>query len=145
MWWRRSSKHGAGIRPGVPKKLGAIQPTPSTLTSTDGYSPFLLRAKPSSTRVQDAKPVFTRVCKEFGLPQRIRTDNGVPFATNTLARLSQLSAWWVRLGLLTRVHRTRQTATERPPRASASHPESRNHPTARRQPARTAAEVQPLP
>ena len=32
---------------------------------------------------------------EYGLPQFIRTDNGVPFATNTLARLSRLSAWWV--------------------------------------------------
>jgi hypothetical protein len=34
------------------------------------------------------------------LPKRIRTDNGVRFATNTLARLSKLSAWWVRLGVL---------------------------------------------
>ena len=34
------------------------------------------------------------------MPKRIRTDNGVPFATNTLARLSALSAWWVRLGVL---------------------------------------------
>jgi hypothetical protein len=41
-----------------------------------------------------------RVFKECGLPRRIRTDNGVPFATNPLARLSQLSAWWVRLGIL---------------------------------------------
>jgi transposase InsO family protein len=72
-----------------------------SLTITDGYS----RSRPggealSSTCVQEAKLVFTRVFKEFGLPQRIRTDNGVPFATNPLARLSQLSAWWVRLGIL---------------------------------------------
>ena len=45
------------------------------------------------------QPVFTRLFKEFGWPKRIRTDNGVPFATNTLGRLSQLSAWWVRLGI----------------------------------------------
>jgi hypothetical protein len=32
--------------------------------------------------------VFTRVFKAFGLPRRIRTDNGVPCATNILARLS---------------------------------------------------------
>ena len=31
---------------------------------------------------------------EFGLPNRIRTDNGVPFASNALARLSQLSVWF---------------------------------------------------
>jgi transposase InsO family protein len=71
------------------------------LTVADGYSRFLLGCQAlSSTRVAEAKPVFTRLFKEFGLPKRIRTDNGVPFATNTLARLSQLSAWWVRLGIL---------------------------------------------
>jgi transposase InsO family protein len=68
------------------------------LTVTDGYSRFRLGCQArSSTRVAEAKPVFTRVCKEFGLPTRSRTDNGVPFATNALGRLSQLSAWWVRL------------------------------------------------
>jgi transposase InsO family protein len=54
------------------------------LTITDGYSRFLLRCEAlPSTRVQEAQPVFTRVCKECGLPQRIRTDNSVLFATNT--------------------------------------------------------------
>src|SRR5437879_10421805 len=53
-----------------------------------------------STAVDGAKPIFTRLFHEFGLSMRIRTDNGVPFATTTLARLSQLSAWWVRLGIL---------------------------------------------
>jgi putative transposase len=38
--------------------------------------------------------------KDYGLPKRVRTDNGVPFATNTSARLSTRSAWWVRLGIL---------------------------------------------
>lgn len=72
----------------------------SPLPLTDGYSRFLLSCQAlSSTSVAEAKPVFTRVVKAFGLPQRSRTDNGVPFATNTLARLSQLSAWCVRLGL----------------------------------------------
>lgn len=44
--------------------------------------------------------MFIWLFKEYGLPKRICTDNGVPFATNTLARLSMLSAWWVRLGIL---------------------------------------------
>jgi transposase InsO family protein len=71
------------------------------LTVADGYSRYLLGCQALlSTAVGEAKPVFARLFKEFGLPQRIRTDNGVPFATNTLARLSQLSAWWVRLGIL---------------------------------------------
>lgn len=71
------------------------------LTVTDGYSRYLLGCQGLlTTAVKEAKPVFTRLFKEFGLPTRIRTDNGVPFATNTLARLSRLSAWWVRLGIL---------------------------------------------
>ena len=64
------------------------------LTITDGYSRFLLGCQGlTSTAVAGAKPVFSRLFREFGLPQFIRTDNGVPFATNTLARLSRLSAW----------------------------------------------------
>lgn len=60
------------------------------LTVTDGYSRYLLACQGLlSTKAVEAKPVFTRLFKEFGLPQRIRSDNGVPFATNTLARLMQ--------------------------------------------------------
>jgi putative transposase len=104
------------------------------LTVTDGYSRFLLGCQGLlSTSVTDAKPVFARLFKEYGLPRRIRTDNGVPFATNTLARLSQLSAWWVRLGVLPeliepgkpqqngrheRMHRTLKAEATRPPAGS---------------------------
>lgn len=100
------------------------------LTVTDGYSRFLLQCQGLfSTSVADAKPVFRRLFKEYGLPLRIRTDNGVPFATNTLARLSTLSAWWVRLGVMPeliepgkpqqngrheRMHRTLKAETTRP-------------------------------
>lgn len=104
------------------------------LTVTDARSRYLLglQALPS-TCVAGAKPVFTRLFKEFGLPKRIRTDNGVPFATTTLARLSSLSAWWVRLGILPdliepgrpdqngrheRMHKTLKAETTRPPAGS---------------------------
>jgi putative transposase len=106
------------------------------LTVTDDYSRFLLGCQAlTSTAVREAKPVFTRLFKEYGLPRRIRTDNGVPFATNTLARLSSLSAWWVRLGVLPeliepgkpqqngrheRMHRTLKAETTRPPAGSLS-------------------------
>jgi putative transposase len=71
------------------------------LTIADGYSRFLLGCQAlSSTRVAESQPVFIRLFKEFGLPKRIRTDNGVPFATSTLGRLSRLSVWWIRLGIL---------------------------------------------
>jgi len=97
----------------------------------DGFSRYLLGCQGlSSTAVAEAKPVFTRLFKEYGLPKRIRTDNGVPFATNTLARLSRLSAWWVRLGIVPefiepgkpqqngrheRMHKTLKAETTRPP------------------------------
>jgi putative transposase len=101
------------------------------LTVADGDRRVLLGCQAlASTRVAEAKPVFTRLCKEFGLPKRIRTDNGVPFATNTLGRLSQLSARWVRLGIFPefiepgkpqqhgrheRMHHTLKAETTRPP------------------------------
>jgi hypothetical protein len=71
------------------------------LTVADGFSRYLLGCEAlTSTAVHEAKPIFTRLFHEYGLPARIRSDNGVPFATTTLARLSKLSAWWVRLGIL---------------------------------------------
>jgi putative transposase len=105
------------------------------LTVTDGFSRYLLgcQALPS-TAVDGAKPVFTRLFKEYGLPKRIRTDNGVPFGTPTLGRLSRLSAWWVRLGILPefiepghpeqngrheRMHRTLKAETARPAAGSS--------------------------
>jgi putative transposase len=104
------------------------------LTVTDDHSRYLLGCQGLlSTKVVEAKPVFTRLFKEYGLPKRIRTDNGVPFATNTLARLSKLSAWWVRLGVLPeliepgkpqqngrheRMHRTLKAEATRPPAGS---------------------------
>jgi putative transposase len=42
---------------------------------------------------------FTTLFQAYGLPNRIRTDNGVPFASNALARLSQLSVWFIKLGI----------------------------------------------
>lgn len=42
---------------------------------------------------------FTQLFDTYGLPNRIRTDNGVPFASNALARLSQLSVWFIKLGI----------------------------------------------
>ena len=100
------------------------------LTVADGFSRYLLGCQAlASTASEGAKPIFTRLFQEYGLPKRIRSDNGVPFATNTLARLSTLSAWWVRLGIPPeliepgrpaqngrheRMHRTLKAETTRP-------------------------------
>jgi transposase InsO family protein len=42
---------------------------------------------------------FQGLFRTYGLPNRIRTDNGVPFASNALARLSRLSVWFIKLGI----------------------------------------------
>jgi hypothetical protein len=45
-------------------------------------------------------PAFERLFHERGLPQAIRSDNGVPFASpHGLFQLSKLSVWWLRLGI----------------------------------------------
>lgn len=69
------------------------------LTVVDGYSRFLLGCQAlDAPQSKPSRPVFHRLFREFGLPKIIRTDNGAPFAT-TLARLSRLSVWWIRLGI----------------------------------------------
>jgi putative transposase len=71
------------------------------LTVTDAASRFLLSCEAlGSTKARYAFPVFERVFKDLGLPNAIRTDNGVPFASpNSLFGLSRLSVWWLRLGI----------------------------------------------
>ena len=71
------------------------------LTITDYRSRYLIACEGlESTKANGAFPVFERVFKEFGLPNAIRTDNGVPFASaHALFGLSKLSVWWLRLGI----------------------------------------------
>ena len=111
------------------------------LTVTDNFSRYLLgcQALPS-TEVAGAKPVFVNLFREFGLPTRIRSDNGVPFATVTLARLSSLSAWWVRLGILPDL-----IEPAKPYQNGRHERMHRTLPPAGRKPARPAAPVQSLP
>jgi hypothetical protein len=102
------------------------------LTVTDFSSRFLLCCEGlESTREALAFTVFERLFKEFGLPGRIRSDNGVPFSSpHALHGLSRLSVWWLRLGVQIerikpgnpqqngrheRMHRTLKQATTRPP------------------------------
>jgi len=77
------------------------------LTITDAASRYLIGCEAlGSTQGRFAFTVFERVFRDFGLPQAIRTDNGVPFAsTNSLFGLSRLSVWWLRLGI--RIERIR--------------------------------------
>jgi putative transposase len=71
------------------------------LTITDFASRFLLTCEAlATTQERFAFTVFERTFTEFGLPQAIRTDNGVPFASgHALYGLSKLAVWWLRLGI----------------------------------------------
>lgn len=70
------------------------------LTIADGYSRYLLRcAGCGSTRTAEAWPVFEGAFREYGLPARIRTDNGAPFGSVAIGGLSELAIWWLKLGI----------------------------------------------
>lgn len=104
------------------------------LTIRDGFSRFVLRCQAlTSTRLAGTQAQFARVFAEYGLPARIRTDNGVPFAGPGLAGLSRLTVFWLRLGILPtrgrpgrpgdngaheQFHRILKQHTARPPAAS---------------------------
>ena len=71
------------------------------LTVTDHASRFLLLCEAlESTREDLSITAFEQLFLERGLPNAIRSDNGVPFASpNALFNLSRLSVWWLRLGI----------------------------------------------
>lgn len=83
-WWRTGD--GARCEP---------------LTVRDAATRFVLEIRVlPSTKGALVRDVFEELFTLFGLPRRIRSDNGSPFAcTRTLAGLTSLSAWWVTLGI----------------------------------------------
>ena len=44
--------------------------------------------------------MFRALFREVGLPEAIRTDNGVPFAATGIHGLSALNLWWMQLGIV---------------------------------------------
>lgn len=71
------------------------------LTLADHHMRFLLTCRGVlSTQTVAAKPIFERAFREYELPLAIRTDNGVPFATQAIHGLSYRNVWWMRLGIL---------------------------------------------
>lgn len=70
------------------------------LTITDAYGRMLLRCQAvDHLDYRHTRPVFESAFREYGLPRAIRTDNGAPFASLAAGGLSQLSVWWVKLGI----------------------------------------------
>jgi putative transposase len=70
------------------------------LTLADGYSRFALAISAgANTRASQARPVMERAFQTYGLPEVIRSDNGPPFASASTTGLSELSVWWIKLGI----------------------------------------------
>lgn len=72
------------------------------LTVTDACSRYLLgcQGMRGKTDTVHVLAVFETLFRRYGLPERIRTANGAPFASTGLAGLSRLSVWWMRLGIV---------------------------------------------
>jgi transposase InsO family protein len=100
-------------------------------TITDSHSRFLIHCQ-AVARMDFAqvKAVCDAGMREYGMPERIRTDNGAPFADLGLLGLSKLSLGWMKLGIVheriqprrpqqngrhERMHRTLKEDTAKPP------------------------------
>jgi hypothetical protein len=81
-------------------------------------------------RTELVRPVLERMFVEYGLPLRIRSDNGAPFGEGGRGGLTELAVWWIELGMKweriepghpqqngrhERMHRTLQEETLNPP------------------------------
>ena len=70
------------------------------LTLSDGCSRFVLRVQAvDAERYVLVRPIYESAFREYGLPLRMRSDNGAPFAAQSIGGLSRLSVWWVKVGI----------------------------------------------
>jgi transposase InsO family protein len=102
------------------------------LTMTDHFSRFIVCCEAmAAISDEQAREVCQDAFRAYGLPEAIRSDNGVPFACSGLAGLTKLSTYWMRLGIRLerirpghpeengrheRMHRTLKQETTRPAR-----------------------------
>jgi transposase InsO family protein len=103
-------------------------------TVTDLRSRYLLGCDGYlSTEGEGPRKSLERIFREHGLPEAMRSDNGTPFASTGIARLTRLGVWLVSLGVTRqliepgrpdqngkheRMHRTLKDRTTRPPAAN---------------------------
>lgn len=111
------------------------------LTVVDHVSRYLLACDAfPSNEGPHTRRAFERIFREYGLPRAILSDNGSPFGSPGLARLSRLSLWWIRLGIAVerivpghpeqngaheRMHRTLKAETARPPDSTMARQQKR--------------------
>jgi transposase InsO family protein len=100
-------------------------------TITDAHSRYLIRCQTVSRMdLSQVVSVCEAAMREYGMPARIRTDNGAPFAGTGLLGLSKLSLSWTKMGIVheriqpgrpqqngrhERMHRTLKEDTTKPP------------------------------
>jgi putative transposase len=85
-------------------------------TLRDGCARFVLRCQGLEDHTRAAtQPEFVKAFRMYGLPDRIRSDNGPPFGAPGLGRLSRLAVWWLRLGIVP------ERITPRHPEQNGSH------------------------
>jgi len=101
------------------------------LTITDQYSRYLFRCQAvGAADYLHTKVVMEAAFREYGLPDRMRADNGAPFGSNGESGLTGLTVWWIKLGIIPehiepgkpqqngrheRMHRTLKQETATPP------------------------------
>jgi len=110
------------------------------LTITDSASRFLVEVKIVDPTWAGVRSACERVFSDIGLPEAIRSDNGSPFGSTGVGGLSQLSVWWLKLGIEPRyippsspqdngrherMHRTLKAETSRPAATSPAEQQAR--------------------
>jgi transposase InsO family protein len=71
------------------------------LTITDGFSRFLLRCRGCARiELNETRRICESAFREYGLPVRMRSDNGSPFGSVAIGGLSALAVWWMKLGII---------------------------------------------
>jgi putative transposase len=104
------------------------------LTLQDAHSRYLLRCQAvKRTDTSFVWPIFDAAFREYGLPLRMRSDNGPPFATTAMGGLSKLAIRLIKAGIVPeriepgkpqqngrheRFHLTLKRETASPPAAS---------------------------
>ncbi len=70
------------------------------LTVFDNFSRFVFCSQHVAQRgLKQVWPLLERAFKEYGMPRRIRSDNGAPFGGRSVGRLTRLAVKLIRLGI----------------------------------------------
>ncbi|MBY0307946.1 MAG: integrase core domain-containing protein [Phycisphaerales bacterium] len=100
------------------------------LTVSDTASRYLVEVRITPPTHDGVKTILTRVFRDVGLPDAIRSDNGSPFGSTGAGGLSRIAVWLLKLGIEPRyippsspqdngrherMHRTMKAETAKPP------------------------------